>query len=310
MKVSTKAGVAAALVLATALAGTARAQVPAMSAASLIKELPTPDAGPAIPLGPAAGPGAEQWESFHGERIVRNVTAATLTPVLPDPAKATGAAVIVAPGGGFLDLSIDGEGYQVAHWLADHGIAAFVLKYRLRPTPRDPQGFLDSLHTLLAGAARGEVKLETPPEAIADGQAAVRLVRARAASWKIDPKRVGFLGFSAGAMTTLSVALTSDAAARPDFVAPIYGPMGPQTVPADAPPAFFAVALDDPLMARGKSLAVIESWRSAGRPLEAHLYERGGHGFGMAGRFPSAALWIDEFYAWMKTRGLLAASAP
>lgn len=298
-------GVAAALGALALAAGApgspAQAQTP--SAATLIQPAAPPDQSAAIPLTAASGPGDEQWETFHGELIVRNVAAPTLTPVLPDPAKATGAAVIVAPGGGFVELSMSNEGYPVARWLADHGIAAFVLKYRLRPTPQDPQGFLRAMARMIQSATSSA--LTTPPEAVADGQAAVRLVRARAGEWKLDPNRVGVLGFSAGAMTTLAVGLSDDKAARPDFIASIYGPMGPTAVPADAPPAFFAVALDDPLMARGKSLGVIESWRGAGRPLEVHLYERGGHGFGMSGRLASTALWIEEFYAWMTSRGLL-----
>src|SRR5580700_12037983 len=106
-------------------------------------EMPIPDQSNAIPLrklDPSAP--AEQWELLYGDlRTVRNVTAPTLTPFLPDPAKATGAAVIVAPGGGFFELEIDHEGYMVARWLADHGIAAFVLKYRLQESPRDPKVF-------------------------------------------------------------------------------------------------------------------------------------------------------------------------
>jgi acetyl esterase/lipase len=290
--------------LALLLAGAHGAQ----AAGPTVTTLPTPDQPGAIALSPAGtAPGAEQWEViFQGQRQVRNVTAPTLTPFLPDPAKATGAAVIVAPGGGFLELSMDNEGYPVARWLADHGIAAFLLKYRTRETPRDPQAFLGSMGKLMGKAALDTVSIsQTTPEAIADAQAAVRLVRSRAKDWGVDPRRVGMVGFSAGAMTTLSVALAPDVAARPDFIAPIYGPMGPLTVPADAPPAFFAVALDDPLMARGKSLGVIESWRSAGRPLEVHLYGTGNHGFGMTGRSAAPGLWIDELYAWMKDRGLL-----
>lgn len=296
--------------LAAFVAPAASAQAPAARSTG-ITEVAAPDMSKAIPLGPRAPASAapEQWEKFGGELIVRNVTSPTLTPFLPDPAKATGAAVIVAPGGGFLELSMDNEGYPVAQWLADHGVAAFLLKYRTRPTPRDAQGFLASLGQLMRGAATGSTaRIDTPPEALADAQAAVRLVRARAQTWGVDPARVGFLGFSAGAMTTLSVGLAQDKAARPDFIGSIYGPMGPREVPADAPPMFVAVALDDPLMAQGKSIGLIDSWRTAKRPVEAHLYERGSHGFGMSGRRPASKLWIDEFYAWMADRGLLAGS--
>jgi acetyl esterase/lipase len=301
------------LACATCLAGaSAMAQTPAPSPArALLSPIPAPDLPPSIPLGaPAAkgGPG-EQWELFHGERIIRNVTSATLTPILPNPGRATGAAVIVAPGGGFVMLSIDNEGYAVAHWLADHGVAAFVLKYRLRETPREPSGFFAAMSTMMSHAARSaDPAIETPPAAVADAQAAVRLVRARAGSFGVDPARIGFVGFSAGAMTALALALNDDKADRPDFFASIYGPMGPRTVPADAPAAFLAVALDDPLMARGKSLGLIDSWRASGRPVEVHLYQQGGHGFGMSHIKAAPALWIEEFYAWMKDRGVLGAA--
>lgn len=257
----------------------------------------------AIPLTKAKPTVPENWDRFGGNsRIVRNVTAATLTPVLPDPAKATGAAVIVAPGGGFFMLSIDNEGYDVARWLADHGVAAFVLKYRVTPTPVDPAAFL------------AEAKIRTPrsdameipglANAVEDARAAIRLVRARAGEWGIDASRVGFAGFSAGAITTLSVALEGPADARPDFIAPIYGPVGARKIPADMPPTFAAISYDDMPMLIG-DLGLPNSYRTAGRPLEFHLYESGGHGYGMRKQEKTSDLWIEQFYAWMKSRGLL-----
>jgi acetyl esterase/lipase len=295
------------LMLATVLAAS-----PAL--AQTVMRLPAghPIAAPAEPdaisLGPSP-PGAapEQWETFGGMRIVRNVTAPTLIPFLPDPSKATGAAVIIAPGGAFTMLSIDMEGYDVARWLADHGVAAFVLKYRLEPSPRDPAAYAAALGALLSGVAQqgpSRAGVHTPAAALADAQAAVRRVRGEAKRWGVDPSRVGFLGFSAGAFTTLSVALADDKASRPDFIAPIYGPMSALSVPADAPPMFNAIAADDPLIPLD-DLGVVTSWRAAHRPVEFHLYEHGGHGFGMNRKGTTSDLWIDEFYAWMKDRGLL-----
>lgn len=264
-----------------------------------------PDAIPLLAAPSGAAPG-EEWEQGPvGGRSVRNVTDPTLTPVLPDPAKATGVAVIVAPGGAFYTLTMDDEGFGVAHWLADHGVAAFVLKYRLEATPLDYADYKSVLHKRLIDAVQGTAKLETPALALEDAKAAVRLVRARAASWGVDPARVGFIGFSAGAMTALSIGLSDDKAARPDFIAPIYGPMVARSAPADAPPMFLAIALDDPIFARGRDLGLIDSWRAAGRPIEVHLYERGGHGFA-AGKSAATKLWIEEFYAWMQDRHLLA----
>ncbi|MEY2926521.1 MAG: hypothetical protein RL367_998 [Pseudomonadota bacterium] len=266
-----------------------------------------PNQNGAIPLPGNPDPKAEpeQWETRGvGDLSVRNVTHPTLLPFLPDPKKATGVAVIVAPGGAFRLLAYKHEGAMVARWLAAHGIAAFVLKYRLVPTPRDQKGFELAMGRFMAEAVASP-KLETPPEPLADAQAAVRLVRSRAAEWHIDPAKIGFVGFSAGAMTTLSVGLAPEKDARPDFIAPIYPPMMARDVPADAPPMFLAIALDDPLFGNGKPLGLIDAWRNAKRPLEVHLYEKGGHGFGMTSRAAAPALWIDQFYAWMKDRGVL-----
>lgn len=297
------------LVAAALFAGPTMAQ-PAPVQSGEIAAPAEPNAIPLLKMRPKARY-PERWEP-HGadNRAIRNVSYPTLTPFLPDPGKATGAAVIVAPGGAFFMLSIDSEGYKVARWLADHGVAAFVLKYRTEETPPDRKAAMAVMGERMKGAVTGgSGPLQTPPEAVEDAKAAVRLVRARAGEWGIDPARVGFLGFSAGGMTALSVGLTDDKAARPDFIAPIYPPMNARAVPADAPPMFVAIALDDPLFAKGKPLALIDSWRTAGRPVEAHLYERGSHGFGMDSRFAGPALWPEEFHAWMKDRGLLAPQA-
>lgn len=273
--------------------------------------IPTPEQPGAIPLRePLATADPEHWEIHGGSRSIRNVINPTLTPVLPDPAKATGAAVIVAPGGGFMALSIDSEGYQVAQWLADRGIAAFVLKYRLEETPSDPAKFGEAMQkktmgAILAGVGEANPKpLEPTADAVEDAEAAVRLVRKRAKEWGIDPKRIGFVGFSAGAMTAMGVGLTEDKAARPDFIAPIYPPMMARPVAEYAPPMFLAIALDDPLFAKNQQLGLIEAWRQAGRPLEVHLYERGGHGFGIKGNSSASAQWIDQFHGWMEDRGI------
>ena len=272
--------------------------------------IPTPPQPGAIPLRPesAGVKSTEQWFEFGGLRQARNVNEPTLTPFLPSPSNATGAAVIVAPGGAFLMLSMDSEGFEVARWLARHGVAAFVLKYRLRKTPQDFQRFTQALAAALSNIGPGGPDLsQIPAKALDDAQAAIRLVRSRAKQWGVDPHRVGFVGFSAGAMLAERMGLIHDKAARPDFIAPIYGPMKSVKVPTDAPPLFVAIALDDPLMLRGKSLGLITSWWKAGRPVEAHLYEKGGHGFGMSHPTAATGLWIEEFHAWMKDSGFLQA---
>lgn len=245
----------------------------------------------------------ETWNAFAGDPVVRNVTVPTITPFLPDPAKATGAAVVVAPGGGFMLLSIENEGIKVAQWLADHGVAAFLLKYRVQPTPVDPVEFGK------AGAARmaGTPRTSAPPAyqpAVDDGVAAVRFVRTQAAKWGLDPKRIGMVGFSAGAMNTLGVTLANQPGARPDFIGLIYGPMFPVEAPADAPPLFAALAADDPLFGGG-GFGIVDSWREAKRPVELHVYQQGGHGFGMLPNNTSTQLWSEEFLAWMKTNKIV-----
>ena len=252
------------------------------------------------------GPGAELWEQANDNRSVRNVTVATLTPVLPDPSKATGTAVIVAPGGAFMELEMDAEGYKVANQLAERGISAFVLKYRLDPTPSDHAAFRAEItKRVMAKIASQDDFMGATAAAAEDADAAVRLVRSRANEWGVDPHHIGFIGFSAGAITALNVGLTGDKASRPDFIGPFYGPMPPQPVPADAPPAFFAIALDDPVFGVGRSMGIIDAWRKAGRPVEAHLYTKGGHGFAGRPRTKSTELWFDEFYAWMRDLGFI-----
>ncbi len=248
---------------------------------------------------------SEIWETRGPDDMaIRNVTCPTLTPYLPKPGTGNGTAVIVAPGGAFRLLAIKHEGEQVAQWLAAHGIAAFVLKYRLVQTPVGQKEFNIAMGKFMATAVSDSL-LNATLEATADGQAAVRMVRARAAEWKIDPAKVGMVGFSAGAMTTLGVGLDANTADRPNFIAPIYPPMMARPIPADAPPMFLAIALDDPLFSIGKTLGLIDSYRSAKRPVEVHLYEKGSHGFGMSRRSEGSALWIDEFQAWMNDRGIL-----
>jgi acetyl esterase/lipase len=269
-----------------------------------------------IPLYAGVAPGSEgaqqqeQWVGIGNDRLVRNVTKPTLTPFLPAPGKATGAAVIVAPGGGFYVLAMDNEGYPVAKYLADHGIAAFLLKYRVDPTPADHKGFEAHMAARMGAAMKADAKTpppKTPAAAAMDGAAALRLVRSRASEWNVDSKRVGMIGFSAGAMLTLTMALADNASERPAFVGLIYGPMNRVAVPDDAPPAFIALAANDPLFARG-SFELVDAWRAAKRPVEFHLYQDGDHGFGMRLQSGTYAMWKEEFVDWIKWNGWLAAA--
>lgn len=293
-------------------AGLCGAQAP-NPASMAMTPVPTPAQPDALPLYPGVAPGSEgatqveQWERAGQDLIVRNVTHPTLTPILPAKGKATGAAIIVAPGGGFVVLSMANEGYEVAHWLADHGIAAFVLKYRVNPTPASEQEFADFGRRVMVPHSDGApLQLPKSDLAVADGQAALRMVRRQAAQWGVDPSRVGMVGFSAGAMTVLQVALKNAPDAHPDFIAPIYGPMMAVDVPPNAPPLFVARAADDPLLGLS-DFGLIESWKKAGAPFELHVFEHGGHGFGASHRGTTSDLWLEEFYTWLKSRGTLEA---
>jgi acetyl esterase/lipase len=276
----------------------------------------TPIAAPAQPdaivLGTGALPGAsvmESWHNQYGSVFARNVTVATLTPFLPQPAKATGAAVIVAPGGGFRTLSMQNEGWDVARALADEGVAAFVLKYRLNQTPQDMTDFERSMARMFSDGARSarspsqqDPAIALAPQ-IADARAAFALVRAHAQQWRVSPDRIGMLGFSAGAMLTMATTL-HDKDAKPAFIATIYGPLAPVTVPGDAPPLFVALAADDPLFGNAE-FGLVESWRAARRPVEFHLYEQGGHGFGMYQKTTTSTGWFDDFARWLGMHGYL-----
>ncbi|MGU3317072.1 alpha/beta hydrolase [Sphingomonas sp. M6A6_1c] len=273
--------------------------------------IPTPAQPGAITLDTGKLPGAtapEAWHSQYGSVFTRNVTVATLTPFLPDPAKATGAAVIVAPGGGFRTLSMENEGWDVARALAAKGVAAFVLKYRLNPTPADMPGFERSMAEIFGPGARpprprADAMAASLAPQIADARAAFALVRKRAGEWHVDADRIGMVGFSAGAMLTMATTL-SGGDAKPAFIGNIYGPLTAVTVPADAPPMFVALASDDPFFANG-GFGLIESWRTAKRPVEFHLFEQGGHGFGMYPKPTTSTGWFEEFARWMDMHGLL-----
>ena len=272
-----------------------------------VKAPADPDAIPLYPKLEGASKATEQWERFMGgDIIVRNVTLPTLTPVLPDPKKATGAAVIVAPGGAFMILAADHEGVKVARALADRGIAAFILKYRTIPTPKDGmaarkfmgENFMKEVSNPMDGAL---LKASFGPT---DARAALAMVRAGASKWGIDPSQVGMIGFSAGAMTARRAALDGDPAGRPNFIGYIYGPQDAETVPANAPPMFNAIALDDPLFPN-KGFPIAQSWLAAKRPVEVHAYQKGGHGFGLGKAGETNMMMLDQFTSWLKMQGFL-----
>ena len=263
---------------------------------------------PVLNVWPGVAPGSEQWkqpETALGPDRIVNVSSPTLTVYLPDPSIATGTSVIIAPGGGFVWLSINSEGHDVAKWLAARGIAAIVLKYRLfQVEGQDAAQMGQAANAALGNVTRDRSRIdEYSKYGIADGIQAVKLVRAHAAEWRISPDRVVFMGFSAGAVLTSSVVLQSDA--HPNYAAPIYG--GPfndvPPIPQGLPPIFLAVAADDtgagPLVSR-----FYDALRAAGYKPELHVFMSGGHGFGMRKQGKSSDHWIDEFYYWLDALGL------
>ena len=284
--------------------------LPAHAQNDRMTPIATPSQPNAIELGTGPLPGAtnpEAWHSQYGSQFARNVTIATLTPFLPDPAKASGAAVVVAPGGGFFTLSMENEGWNVARALAEKGVAAFVLKYRLNQTPADMAGFEKSMRELFSATARPRPEPEKAiaglaPQ-IADARAAFALIRKRSAEWQIDPNRIGMIGFSAGAMLTMATTLAGGDA-KPAFIGNIYGPLASVTVPAEAPPLFIALAADDPFFGNS-GYGLVDSWKAAKRPVEFHLYEQGGHGFGMYPKGTTSTGWFDAFVRWLGMHGML-----
>ncbi|HKF57651.1 MAG TPA: alpha/beta hydrolase [Blastocatellia bacterium] len=247
---------------------------------------------------PGPAPGSENWtqkertvENTPVGTVVFNVVTPTLTVYLPERTKASGTGVIIAPGGAFVALAIDLEGHNVARWLQERGIAAFVLKYRIIEKKQEgiPTMNMD----------------EAGKYGIADGIQAIKVVRQHAAEWGVSPNRVGFMGFSAGAMVASFALLQENVEVRPNFAAPIYGaPFGVMpTIPAKLPPIFMAWAQDD-TVALDPVLKFYEALKSAGDKPEAHIFSSGGHGFGMRKQAASSDHWIDAFYYWLESQGL------
>lgn len=291
----------------------------AMGQDGTIYPLEAPPEPNAIPLGTGDvddQPAPETWFRQWGDPMARNISTATLTPFLPEPGKANGAAVIVAPGGGFMWLSMGNEGWEVAEALAKQGIAAFVLKYRLHPTTEsldDFEAWMNRPRPSTA-ASSDSSQSETRPrpprrdlsDQLEDAEAAYAMIVNRAGDWGVDTDRIGMIGFSAGAGLTMHSTLESQTMDLA-FIAPIYGGMGPVEVPENAPPMFSVIATDDFLF-RGQ-FGVIDSWYQAGIPVEFHLYQNGGHGFGLGNPNRTSNRWFDAFMHWLEVNHFLTAKA-
>jgi len=273
-----------------------------------VQPIAVPDQPGAIPL-PVATPleakGAEGWaQQTPDQRIAYNVSQPVLLP-LPSslPAGQVAPAVLLVPGGGFEFLAMDNEGYDVARRLDRLGVRVFIVKYRTQPLADGFTGFQAAItETFLKG---GRVPLEMIPYTVSDLQAALRLVRSRAAEWKVDPGKTGVLGFSAGAITVLTNTLANDATARPDFIGMIYGPTAGTVVPKGAPPLFAALAADDRFF-KDQDLSLIHAWRKAGSSVELHLYSAGGHGFASHPTGTTSDAWFDHYALWLRDNGITA----
>jgi endo-1,4-beta-xylanase len=247
-----------------------------------------------------ANGGPEAVRLSGTERIVTNVHAPSLTPYLPGPGKATGAAVIVIPGGGHAELWTDHEGHSVARWLSEQGIAAFVLKYRLAREP-------GSTYTI-------------DGDEMADARRALRLVRSRAGEWGLAPDAIGVIGFSAGSQLASRMGAVYDAgqagaadpierqSSRPDFMGLVYGAFPEQMNLSDkTPPAFLLVGeRDQPTLTEAYAKQYV-AMRTANAPVELHILSGAGHGFGIRPRNPANVNgWPSMFRNWLESSGFLA----
>jgi endo-1,4-beta-xylanase len=253
-----------------------------------------------ILLWPNGAPGSEGPTSDetvrineNGEHIISNVHRPSITPYLPARDEATRTAVIVAPGGGHSELWMGHEGYNVAKFLSDHGVAAFVLKYRLARQK-------NSTYTVEGNA-------------LPDIQRAIRMVRSRAQEWRIDPESIGVIGFSAGGELAALAATRYDsgkegatdpidrASSKPDFQGLLY-PRLPHdmSVSKETPPAFLACGEDDrPGVSQGVPQLYLDL-RRAGVSAELHVFAGVGHGFGIrATNRPPVSLWPQLFVDWL-----------
>ena len=266
-----------------------------------------------IPLYKGAAPGSESWTWNEREltagnmKIVMDVSKPSLTTFLPS--KPNGTAMIIAPGGAFHALAIEHEGAAVARWLSERGITAFVLKYRLvYQDPAHPENHIGALMGSGNFKKLDSINAPVVPLAVQDGLTAVKHVRDNAAAYKIDPNKIGFMGFSAGGTVTMSVVYSAKDDSRPNFVAPIYAFAGAiigTEVPKVKTPIFIAAATDDEFGFAGHSIGIYQKWMEAKQPAELHLYERGKHGFGMNKQNLPTDKWIERFGDWLELQGLL-----
>jgi acetyl esterase/lipase len=234
-----------------------------------------------------------------GDHVVSNVHKPSVTVYLPAKGTATGAAVVIAPGGGHNSLWMDHEGYNIAKWLSEHGVAGFVLKYRLAREP-------GSTYTIEGTS-------------LSDTQRAIKLVKSRAAEWGVDPERIGVIGFSAGGELA-ALAATHVDQGKADAADPVerlsskvgfFGlmyPAIPKDMPLskDMPPAFLVCGENDRQNISEGVPELYLAMKKVKAQAELHVYTKVGHGFGVRATTKGpVAQWPQRFYDWMEARGLL-----
>lgn len=250
----------------------------------------------------------EYFSDIWQTPVVTNVSVPTME--LFQPENPNGVSVIIAPGGGLYALSIESEGTAVAKWLNKKGITAFVLKYRLVPTGED--GVKEISEEGATNPQRiGERVAPVMPLSIADGLSAITYVRSNASSLKLDPNKIGFMGFSAGGAVTMGVTYNYGEANRPDFIVPVYPwttVLPVQPAPKNAPPMLVICASDDPLGLASGSVELYSSWLKIQKPVGLHMYAKGGHGFGMKKQGLPSDDWIQLFYDWAVAENIVTPS--
>lgn len=245
----------------------------------------------------------EFFSKIWTTQVVTNVSQPSMQVFRPK-GENTGAAVVIAPGGGMYALSIINEGTAVAEWLAKKGVTAFVLKYRLVPTGND--GTEEVMTT--APAIVLEKAGNLLPFAVTDGLNAVTYVRENAEAYGVDPTKIGFLGFSAGGAVTMGVGYNYTKENRPNFLVPVYPWTDAQPVllpKDDTPPMFIVCATNDPLGLAKGSVALYSTMLEAKKNVSLIMYSKGGHGFGMYPQGLPSDTWIERFYDWAISENLI-----
>jgi len=282
----------------------------------------------------------EYLSPFWNEKNIAifNVVEPTITVFTPDPEKASDVAVVVCPGGGFTALSWDTEGPNVAKKLASMGITAFVLKYRVAYSGGTPEEVNMICQSTYGGKGRTPEVMELTNKNMEisrsisedlgkrdtstlkmskevlrsigniikmsanDGRRAIEFVRENADRWKINPNKIGIMGFSAGGMLSLEVAFNHTEQSKPDFIGIIYGSMGFAGVPDDPMPMFMASSQNE---ATGGAAALYASWCDAKLPAEIHSFVGSRHGFGYRNNGDSVNIWIELYYNFLKKTGFI-----